>query len=40
MPFDLSAFGRRRLSVAASMLVLISAAIGSAMALLVIMPHS
>ncbi|MFC5504756.1 MULTISPECIES: hypothetical protein [Hyphomicrobiales] len=40
MHFDLSASGRRRRSVAATMLVLISAAVGSAMALLVIVPHS
>jgi hypothetical protein len=40
MRFDLNSAGYRRRSVAASMLVLLSAAVGSAMALLAIVPHS
>lgn len=40
MHFDLSGFGRRRSSVSASLLVLLSVTIGSAMVLLAIVPMS
>jgi hypothetical protein len=40
MHFDLNGFGRRRSSVSASLLVLLSVTIGSAMTLLAIVPLS
>lgn len=40
MLFDLSAFGRRRRSVAASMLVLLSVVAGSVAALITMVPSS
>lgn len=40
MLFDLNAFGRRRRSVAASILVFLSVVLGSALALLSLVPLS
>jgi hypothetical protein len=40
MLFDLNAFGRRRRSVAASILVFLSVVLGSAVALLALVPLS
>jgi len=40
MLFDLNAFGRRRRSVAASMLVFLSVAAGSVVALVALVPTS
>ncbi|MDP3258927.1 hypothetical protein [Bosea sp. (in: a-proteobacteria)] len=40
MHFDLNGFGRRRSSVSASLLVLLSVTIASAMTLLAIVPSS